>query len=42
MRHKICNEYDVPESGSIVVPFFGREVHVYRGDGRNNSIARWT
>ena len=34
MRHKLCTENDVPEIGSIVVPFFGREVHVYRSDGR--------
>ena len=34
MRHKLCAENDVPESGSIIVPFFGREVHVYRSDGR--------
>ncbi len=23
---------DVPSEGSIIVPFFGREVHVYRAD----------
>ena len=34
MRHKLCSENDVPEAGSIIVPFFGREVHVYRSDGR--------
>jgi nitrite reductase/ring-hydroxylating ferredoxin subunit len=33
MRHRLCSENDVPESGSIIVPFFGREVHVYRNDG---------
>ena len=34
MRHKICSENDVPETGSIIVPFFGREVHVYKSGGR--------
>jgi len=34
VRYKLCSENDVPESGSIIVPFFGREVHVYRSDGR--------
>jgi nitrite reductase/ring-hydroxylating ferredoxin subunit len=34
MRHRLCSENDVPETGSIVVSFFGREVHVYRSDGR--------
>ena len=34
MRHRLCSENDVPEAGSIIVPFFGREVHVYKSGGR--------
>lgn len=34
MKHEICKVADIPESGSLVAPFFGREVHVYRDDGR--------
>jgi nitrite reductase/ring-hydroxylating ferredoxin subunit len=34
MRHMLCAESDVPTTGTIVVPFFGREVHVYRSGGR--------
>ena len=34
MLHRLCSETEVPETGSIVVPFFGREVHVYRSEGR--------
>ena len=30
MKLKLCNLSDVPVEGSILVPFFGREVHVYR------------
>jgi nitrite reductase/ring-hydroxylating ferredoxin subunit len=39
MRHRLCSENDVPESGSIIVPFFGREVHVYRSGGRIRVVA---
>ena len=30
MKHKLCDLSDVPIEGSILVPFFGREVHIYR------------
>lgn len=30
MNHQLCKLSDVPAEGSILVPFFGREVHVYR------------
>ncbi|MBV8106887.1 MAG: Rieske (2Fe-2S) protein [Hyphomicrobiales bacterium] len=33
MKHELCKIADVPKEGSIVVPFFGREVHVYRVGG---------
>lgn len=30
MRYRLCAESDVQPTGTIVVPFFRREVHVYR------------
>jgi nitrite reductase/ring-hydroxylating ferredoxin subunit len=39
MQHELCKIADVPQSGSKVVPFFGREVHVYRDDDRIRAIA---
>lgn len=30
MKHALCKTTDVPATGSRIVPFFGREVHVYR------------
>ncbi len=34
MRHEICKLADIPATGTMVAPFFGREVHVWRSDGR--------
>jgi nitrite reductase/ring-hydroxylating ferredoxin subunit len=39
MKHEICKLADIPAEGSIVIPFFGREVHVYRTEGRASVIA---
>ena len=30
MKHELCKLSDMPAQGSIVLPFFGREVHVWR------------
>lgn len=30
MKHELIKLADIPDVGSSVVPFFGREVHVYR------------
>ena len=30
MKHELCKIADVPLTGSQILPFFGREVHVYR------------
>lgn len=30
---------EIPEEGSTIVPFFGREVHVYRTNGRPRAVA---
>ena len=34
MKHAICPVSDIPTSGSRLMPFFGREVHVYLDAGR--------
>ena len=39
MRHEICKLADVPETGTLIAPFFGREVHVYRTGGRIRAAA---
>ena len=33
MKHELCKTKDIPEDRSLVVPFFGRELHVYRTGG---------
>lgn len=30
MKHQLIEIAAIPETGSVIVPFFGREVHVYR------------
>lgn len=30
MQHELCKISEIPETGTKIVPFFGREVHVYR------------
>jgi nitrite reductase/ring-hydroxylating ferredoxin subunit len=39
VKHEICKAADVPETGSLIAPFFGREVHVYRLAGRIRAAA---
>ena len=39
MKFEICKVEEIPESGSKVVPFFGREVHVYKVDGKPRAAA---
>lgn len=34
MKHPLCKVSDVPDEGSLLVPFFGRKLHVYRTEGR--------
>ena len=34
MKHEMCKLADIPATGSRIVPFFGREVHVYRAGDR--------
>lgn len=39
MKHEICRLSDIPDAGSRIFPFFGREVHVYRANGRIRAAA---
>jgi nitrite reductase/ring-hydroxylating ferredoxin subunit len=39
MQHELCKLADIPAVGSRIVPFFGREVHVYRQGGRVRAVA---
>ncbi len=39
MKHALCRLDAVPATGSVVVPFFGREVHVFRSGGRVRAAA---
>jgi nitrite reductase/ring-hydroxylating ferredoxin subunit len=39
VRHELCKVADIPAAGSRVVPFFGREVHVYRAGDRLRAVA---
>jgi nitrite reductase/ring-hydroxylating ferredoxin subunit len=39
MKQLICDIADIPAAGSLVVPFFGRELHVYRSGERIRAAA---
>lgn len=39
LKHTLCLETQVPTQGTILVPFFGREVHVWRTNGRIRAAA---
>jgi nitrite reductase/ring-hydroxylating ferredoxin subunit len=39
MKHALIKLDDIPETGSALVPFFGREVHVYRSEGKPRAAA---
>lgn len=39
MKHELCKIADIPQAGTIVVPFFGRELHVYRTEGKIRAAA---
>lgn len=39
MKHELIKLAEIPETGSIIVPFFGRELHVYRVDGQPHAVA---
>lgn len=39
MKQPLCKVEEIPEEGSKIVEFFGREVHVYRVDGKPRAVA---
>ena len=39
MKYPLCRVSEIPEEGSIIVPFFGREVHVYQMNGAPRAAA---
>lgn len=39
MKQELCKVTEIPEQGSIIVPFFGREVHVYKTNGSIKAVA---
>ena len=39
MRYALCTVDQIPDQGSIIVPFFGRELHVFRSQGRIRAVA---
>ena len=39
MKFELCKVADVPPAGSLAVPFFGRELHVYRTGDRIRAVA---
>ena len=39
MKHEICKIADIPQIGSLIAPFFGREVHVWRSGERIRAAA---
>ena len=39
MKHPLCKIADVPEQGTVLVSFFGRELHVYRAGERIRAVA---
>ena len=39
MKHELAKITDIPASGSKIVPFFGREAHVYFNDGVPRAVA---
>lgn len=39
MKHPLINLSDIPDEGSKIVDFFGREVHVYKVEGKPRAVA---
>ena len=39
MKHELCKIADVPTAGSRIVPFFGRELHIYRSGDKIKAVA---
>ena len=39
MKQKLIEVAAIPATGSVVVPFFGRELHIYVSNGKPKAIA---
>lgn len=39
MKHPLCPIEEIPAEGTKLVPFFGREVHVYQVNGTPKAVA---
>jgi nitrite reductase/ring-hydroxylating ferredoxin subunit len=39
MKHPLIKVDEIPAQGTVVVPFFGREVHVYQVNGQPKAVA---
>lgn len=39
MKHELIKLADIPKEGSVIVPFFGRELHVFLAEGRPRAVA---
>jgi nitrite reductase/ring-hydroxylating ferredoxin subunit len=39
MKLELCKVADVPSTGTLIAPFFGRELHVYRTGDRVRAVA---
>ena len=39
MKVELCKIDEIPETGSKIVSFFGREVHVYKVNGKPRAVA---
>jgi nitrite reductase/ring-hydroxylating ferredoxin subunit len=39
MKHRLANLDDIPGTGTLLVPFFGREIHLWRKGERYRAAA---
>jgi nitrite reductase/ring-hydroxylating ferredoxin subunit len=39
MKYPLINISEIPDEGSTLVDFFGRQVHVYKVDGKPRAVA---
>lgn len=39
MKHPLCTIEEIPDEGTKIIPFFGREVHVYKVNGLPKAAA---
>lgn len=39
MKHELIKLADIPGEGSVIVPFFGRELHVFLAEGKPRAVA---